>query len=147
MISELPFACFKVSPSAKPFIIMEITIIHMQILVYLHVKKTPNFDMKVFLLRLTLKQRWKATLKSPITITIIPFHQSKDESHYEKGHVTIIIIIIIYPSFWTVGEREQNNKWLTLESFMSLTTHQISVYCYKLYWLLHRPIRNMAATK
>ena len=39
----------------------------MQILVYLHVNKT-NFHMKGFALGLTLKQRRKATRKSPIEI-------------------------------------------------------------------------------
>ena len=50
--------CFKASPRAKPF---------MQILVHLHVNKT-NFHMKGFALGLALKQRRKATLKSPILL-------------------------------------------------------------------------------
>ena len=43
---------------------METSFIHMQILVHLHVNKT-NFHMKVFALGLALKQRRKATRKSP----------------------------------------------------------------------------------
>ena len=44
---------------------MEISFIHMQILVHLHVNKT-NFHMKGFALGLALKQRRKTTRKSPI---------------------------------------------------------------------------------
>ena len=44
---------------------MEISFIHMQILVYLHVNKT-NLHMKGFAIGLALKQRQKATRKSPI---------------------------------------------------------------------------------
>ena len=44
---------------------MEISFIHTQILVHLHVNKT-NFHMKGFALGLALKQRQKATWKSPI---------------------------------------------------------------------------------
>ena len=44
---------------------MEISSIHMQILVHLHVNKT-NFYMKGFALGLALKQRQKATRKWPI---------------------------------------------------------------------------------
>ena len=44
---------------------MEISFIHMYIVVHLHVNKT-NFQMKGFALGLTLKQRRKATRKSPI---------------------------------------------------------------------------------
>ena len=50
--------CFKASPGAK------ISFIHMQILVHLHVNKT-NFHMKGFAPGLALKQRRKATQKSP----------------------------------------------------------------------------------
>ena len=46
---------------------MEISFIHMHILVHLHVNKT-NFHMKGFTLGLTLQQRQKATRKSPIGI-------------------------------------------------------------------------------
>ena len=46
---------------------MEISFIHTQILVHLHVNKT-NFYMKGFALGLALKQRWKATQKSPIVL-------------------------------------------------------------------------------
>ena len=45
---------------------MEISFIHMQILVHLHVNKT-NFHMKGFALGLALKQRRKATRKSPVS--------------------------------------------------------------------------------
>ena len=45
---------------------MEISFINMQTLVHLHLNKT-NFHMKDFALGLALKQRWKATRKSPIT--------------------------------------------------------------------------------
>ena len=44
---------------------MEISFIHTQILVHLHVNKT-NFHMKGFALGLALKQRSKATRKLPI---------------------------------------------------------------------------------
>ena len=44
---------------------MEISFIYTQILVHLHVNKT-NFHMKGFALGLALKQRRKATRKSPI---------------------------------------------------------------------------------
>ena len=44
---------------------MEISLIHMQILVHLHVNKT-NFHMKGFAIGLALKQRRNATRKSPI---------------------------------------------------------------------------------
>ena len=44
---------------------MEISFIHTQILVHLRVNKT-NFHMKGFTLGLALKQRRKATQKSPI---------------------------------------------------------------------------------
>ena len=44
---------------------MKISFIHMEILVHLHVNKT-NFHMKGFALGLALKQRRKATRKSPI---------------------------------------------------------------------------------
>ena len=44
---------------------MEISFIHTQILVHLHVNKT-NFHMKGFALGVALKQRRKATRKSPI---------------------------------------------------------------------------------
>ena len=44
---------------------MEISFIHTQILVHLHVNKT-NFHMKGFAPGLALKQRRKATRKSPI---------------------------------------------------------------------------------
>ena len=44
---------------------MEISFIHTQIAVPLHVNKT-NFHMKGFALELALKQRRKATRKSPI---------------------------------------------------------------------------------
>ena len=44
---------------------MEISRIHMLILVHLHVNKT-NFHIKGFALELVLKQRRKATQKSPI---------------------------------------------------------------------------------
>ena len=44
---------------------VEISFIHTQILVHLHVNKT-NFHMKGFTLGLALKQRRKATRKSPI---------------------------------------------------------------------------------
>ena len=43
---------------------MEIGFIHMQILLHLHVNQT-NFHMKGFALGLALKQRQKATGKSP----------------------------------------------------------------------------------
>ena len=46
---------------------MEISFIHTQILVQLHVNKT-NFHMKGFTLGLALKQRRKVTRKSPVTI-------------------------------------------------------------------------------
>ena len=49
---------------------MEISFIHTQILVHLHVNKT-NFHMKGFTLGLALKQRRKATRKSPI-VWVIP---------------------------------------------------------------------------
>ena len=44
---------------------MEISFIHTQILVHVHVNKT-NFHMKGFALGIALKQRQKATRKSPI---------------------------------------------------------------------------------
>ena len=44
---------------------MEISFIHMQMSVHLHVNKT-NFHVKGFVLGLALKQRQKATCKSPI---------------------------------------------------------------------------------
>ena len=44
---------------------MEISFIHMQILIHVHVNKT-KFHLKGFTLRLALKQRRKATQKSPI---------------------------------------------------------------------------------
>ena len=44
---------------------MKISFIHMQSVVHLHVNKT-NFHMKGFALGLALKQRQKATRKSPI---------------------------------------------------------------------------------
>ena len=44
---------------------MEISFVHTQILVHLRVNKT-NFHMKDFALGLALKQRRKATRKSPI---------------------------------------------------------------------------------
>ena len=44
---------------------MEISFIHTQISVHLHVNKT-NFHVKVFALGLALKQRHKTTRKSPI---------------------------------------------------------------------------------
>ena len=46
---------------------MEISFIHMQILVHLHVNKT-NFHMEGFAPGLALQQRQKATRKSPIGI-------------------------------------------------------------------------------
>ena len=46
---------------------MEISCIHMQMLVRLHVNKI-DFHMKGFALGLTLKQRQKATRKSPIDL-------------------------------------------------------------------------------
>ena len=46
---------------------MEISFIHTQILVHLHVNKT-NFHMKGFALGLALKQRRKATRKLPIAV-------------------------------------------------------------------------------
>ena len=46
---------------------MEISFIHTQIVVHLHVNKT-NFHMKGFALGLALKQRRKATRKSPIDL-------------------------------------------------------------------------------
>ena len=46
---------------------MEISFIHTQIVVYLHVNKT-NFHMEGFALGLALKQRRKATRKSPIIL-------------------------------------------------------------------------------
>ena len=49
---------------------MEISSIHTQILVHLHVNKT-DFHIKDFALRLALKQRRKATRKSPIVFAII----------------------------------------------------------------------------
>ena len=55
--------CLEASPSAKPFIWK--LVLFTQILVYLHVNKT-NFHMKGFVLGLALKQRQKATRKSPI---------------------------------------------------------------------------------
>ena len=58
-VDELHFACFKASLSAKAFIWK------LQGLVHLHVNKT-NFHMKGFALGLVLKQRRKATRKSPI---------------------------------------------------------------------------------
>ena len=48
---------------------MEISFIHMQILVHLHVNKT-NFHTKGFALGLALKQRQKATRKSPTGCTV-----------------------------------------------------------------------------
>ena len=48
---------------------MEISFIHMQILVHLQVNKT-NFHVKGFTLGLTLKQRQNETRKSPITSII-----------------------------------------------------------------------------
>ena len=48
---------------------MEISFIHIQILVPLHVNKT-NFHMKGFALGLALKQRRKATQKSPIQVCV-----------------------------------------------------------------------------
>ena len=47
---------------------MEISFIHIQILVNLHVNKT-SFHMKGFALGLALKQRRKATRKSPIAVS------------------------------------------------------------------------------
>ena len=49
---------------------MEISFIHMQILVHLHVNKT-NFHMKVFALGLALKQRRKVTQESPIAYLLV----------------------------------------------------------------------------
>ena len=46
---------------------MEISFIHTQIVVHLHVNKT-NFHLKGFALGLALKQRRKGTRKSPITL-------------------------------------------------------------------------------
>ena len=46
---------------------MEISFIHTQILVHLHVNKT-NFHMKDFVLGLALKQKQNATRKSPIQL-------------------------------------------------------------------------------
>ena len=48
---------------------MEVSFIHMQILVHLHVNKT-NFHMKGLTLGLALKLRRKATRKSPILLTV-----------------------------------------------------------------------------
>ena len=48
---------------------MEISFIHTQMLVHLHVNKT-NFHMKGFALGLALKQRRKATRKKPIILYI-----------------------------------------------------------------------------
>ena len=45
---------------------MEISFVYMQILVHLHVNKT-NFHMKGFAPEIALKQRRKATRKSPIS--------------------------------------------------------------------------------
>ena len=46
---------------------MEVSFIHTQILVHLHVNK-PNFHMKGFALGFALKQRRNATRKSPIAV-------------------------------------------------------------------------------
>ena len=51
---------------------MEISFIHTQSLVHLHVNKT-NFHMKGFTLGLALKQRRKATRKSPIVSPLLGF--------------------------------------------------------------------------
>ena len=51
---------------------MEISFIHTQIFVHLHVNKT-NFHMKGFTLELALKQRRKATRMSPI-IVLFAYH-------------------------------------------------------------------------
>ena len=56
---------------------MEISFIHMQILVHLHVNKT-NFHMKGFALGLALEQRRKATRKSPIRNTV-KFRKSRSK--------------------------------------------------------------------
>ena len=58
---------------------MEISFIHTQILVQLHVNKT-NFHVKGFALGLALKQRRKATRKSPIIYShsILVFPQTPE---------------------------------------------------------------------
>ena len=50
---------------------MEISFIHTQILVHLHVNKT-DFHMKGFALGLALKQRRKATRKWSIRLIVLP---------------------------------------------------------------------------
>ena len=50
---------------------MEISFIHTQILVHLHVNKT-NFHVKGFALGLALKQRRNATRRSPIGLSPAP---------------------------------------------------------------------------
>ena len=62
---------------------MEISFIHTQILVHLHVNKT-DFHTKSFALGLALKQRWKAIRKSPIMFKI---HLPKDD-YFPKLKVT-----------------------------------------------------------
>ena len=57
---------------------MEISFIHMQTVVHLHVNKS-NFHMKGFTLGLPLKQRRKATRKSPIV-----WNLPEQSSHTKK---------------------------------------------------------------
>ena len=67
---------------------MEISFIHSQILVHLHVDKI-NFHMKGFALGLALKQRRKATRKSPI-------HVKKFNLDVNFFLILVLIIINLY---------------------------------------------------
>ena len=96
---------------------MEISIIQMQSFVHLHVNKT-NFHMKTFTLGLTLKQRRKATRKSPIeggkqqktkqnkTPTHLPTHTHTPThplSHYQL--VTTLPLDRWYSPSWTEAQQ------------------------------------------
>ena len=61
----MPFASVSKRVLVQLAFHMEMSFIHMQMLVHLHVNKT-NFHMKGFALGLALKQRRKATRKSLI---------------------------------------------------------------------------------
>ena len=77
---------------------MEISFIPMQILVHLHVNKT-NFHMKGFALGLALKQRRKATWKSPIVLLlseVLPF-QCVDHDEGVRGSIYQLLCKLFTP--------------------------------------------------
>ena len=94
---------------------MEISFIHMQILVHLHVNKT-NFHMKGFALGLALKQRRKATRKSPIGLFECPHFKSKvrilqTQTRTEDNHIvsgTYLASICCVSRFYSTAQNSPN---------------------------------------